>query len=272
MMVRWRNMGKGRTSSSWGIRLPADFQPSSISLLSEPLASGTDSIDGVLAKRRAVILLGDGIDTNSKSGDISYQLYQLEMDFDGTYQDTEETKFVVKAKLCSDGALLAPSSASEAIVSGVFLASASFDFQNAVSKSSRNVVVDASDDGPGTATRKTFLAAVGVIRSPCQGLEAVLISTEGVCDRKDIVTGSGSELFARRSPEVSTYWHSHTIPAMNKSKRVESFFVWSIELCDGALMCWSVPYIGATPLKVCSLRNACCFVRPALILNDIRYP
>lgn len=105
-----------------------------------------------------------------------------------------------------------------------------------------------------TATSKIFLAAFGIIRSPCKGLEAVLISTDGISDRKGIVSASGSAFLSKTASEVSSYWHSLAIPfdpsRKDKEKRVESFFVWSIELCNGSLISWSVPYINRPRRKV----------------------
>lgn len=239
MMVRWRSLSKTKSSPSWGIRLPADFNPSSISLLSEPVSVETDTVIGLEFSRRAVLLLGCIDDSMGETGNVNYQLYQLEVENDGTHPDSEETKFIVKAKLCSDGYLLESMAMTDAPMSGLFLASASFDFTSVKAKSSRKLTQNSSNGS------KTFLAAVGIIRSPCQGLESVLISSDGVDDRKNIVS-----VFS----EVSSYWHSHTIPAnpllKDKNKRLESFFVWSVELCNGSLICWSVPYINGPRPKV----------------------
>lgn len=76
----------------------------------------------------AVLLLQNDDDTRDKTGNVSYQLYQLEVDNDGTHSDTQETKFVIKAKHCSDVDLLEPATSTKAPVSGVLLASASFDY------------------------------------------------------------------------------------------------------------------------------------------------
>lgn len=255
MMVRWRISSKSKTSSSWGVRLLPGFMPTTISLLSEPpFTDANGSGDDMSMNRRAVILLGDERDaTNGENEHVNYQLFQLEVDSDGSkYPDSDETKYMVKAKLCSEGNLFG-SEASPAPVSGLFLASASFDFAKVKPKSSRTLTVDNvySND---TAT-KSFLAAVGIVRSPCKGLEAVLISTAGIDNRKEVVSPSKDAFLSKSTSEVSSYWHSHTIPfnplLMDKNKPVESFFVWSIELCDGTLVCWSVPYIHGSLPKVC---------------------
>jgi hypothetical protein len=195
-----------------------------------------------------MLLLYNDDATNAGKDNTNYQLYQLEMESDGTYDDSQETRFVVKAKKCSDGQLLEPESSSEAAVSGIFLASASFDFDSVKSESTRHLNGDQNDSST------AFHATVGIIRSPCEGLEAVLISSVGVHDRKEIIAGAGSSFTARPSSEVSSYWHSHTIPfdpsLTKETKRVESFFVWSIELCDGTMICWSVPYVGGSRTKV----------------------
>lgn len=251
MMVRWRNTIKSRASPTWGIRLPAGFNPSSISLLADPLfankVESSDDDEGLY--RRAMLLLCNDDNNEDGSSITNYQMYQLEVDSDGTHDDSQETRFVVKAKKCSDGQLLETESSPRAPVSGVFLASASFDFDSVTSESSRSLNGDSKDSSA------TFHAAVGIIRSPCEGLEAVLITGEGVHDRKEIISGAGDAFTARPSSEVSSYWHSHTIPfdpsPKNENKRLESFFVWSFELCDGSMICWSVPYIGGSHSKVC---------------------
>lgn len=77
--------------------------------------------------------------------------------------------------------------------------------------------------------------------------KAVLISTDGVSDRNKTISASGSALLSKAASEVSSYWHSHTIPfdpsRKDNNKRIESFFAWSIELCGGTLISRSVPYI-----------------------------
>ena len=110
----------------------------------------------------------------------------------GQYDDSQETRFIVKAKKCSDGHLLETEASSKAAVSGVFLASASFDFDNVKSESTRHL----HDDSNGSS-KATFHAVVGIIRSPCEGLEAVLITSNGVHDRKEIISGAGSSFSAQ---------------------------------------------------------------------------
>ena len=192
-----------------------------------------------------------------RTGNVHYHVYQLEVDSDGINQDTQEARFVVKAKLSSEGNLTSPSDSTNAAVSGVFLASASFDFDNVSDTplSVRNLYGTSNDSSSADSTvTRTYLATIGIIRSPCEGLEAVFITTDGVDGRKEIIAGACSVFTSRPSSEVSSFWHSHTIPFDPSVKcdknRVESFFVWSIELCDGNLLCWSVPYVGGSPSKV----------------------
>jgi hypothetical protein len=89
-----------------------------------------DSSTILQSKRKAVLLIcfdgqsGDGID------DANYQLYQLEMLQNRGDQEAQEPPFVVEANLRSNGSFLAPVSSPGATRSGVFLASASFDFHD----------------------------------------------------------------------------------------------------------------------------------------------
>jgi hypothetical protein len=75
----------------------------------------------------------------------------------------------------------------------------------------------------------------------------MVIASSGVHSKREILRGS----YAQTAPEVSSYWQSHTScgsPSRslkrNSSEYLDRFFVWSLELCDGSLLCWSVPYVA----------------------------
>lgn len=75
----------------------------------------------------------------------------------------------------------------------------------------------------------------------------MVITSSGVHSKTEIIRGS----YTHTAPEVSSYWHSHTScgsPSRslekNGSEHLDRFFVWSLELCDGSLLCWSVPYVA----------------------------
>jgi hypothetical protein len=74
-----------------------------------------------------LLICFDG-ESGESIGDVNYQLYQLEAMQSRGGQEVQESRFVVEANLCSNGSFLAPMSSPEATTSGVFLASASFDF------------------------------------------------------------------------------------------------------------------------------------------------
>lgn len=79
-------------------------------------------------KRKAMLLICFDGESGESIGDVNYQLYQLEALQSRGGQEVQESRFVVEANLCSNGSFLAPMSSPEATTSGVFLASASFDF------------------------------------------------------------------------------------------------------------------------------------------------
>jgi hypothetical protein len=115
----------------WGIPLPNGSGPTSISLLSNPSSlqcTATDSSTIAQSKRKAVLLVCFDGQSGDRNDDATYQLYQLEALQNRGDQETQELRFVVEANLRSNGSFLAPVSSPEATRSGVFLASASFDF------------------------------------------------------------------------------------------------------------------------------------------------
>lgn len=83
-----------------------------------------------------------------------------------------------------------------------------------------------------------------------------MITSSGVQSKKEIIRSS----YTQSAPEISSYWHSHTscgslTHSLEKNARVrlDRFFVWSLELCDGSLLCWSVPYVAeACSSEVCT--------------------
>ena len=96
--------------------------------------------------------------------------------------------------------------------------------------------LDASDD---TNVRKVeYLATLGVIRTP-GGLEAV-----GIFSR-------GSPLFSPvgESAETAGYWLSDIVCTKNMDATEilpgagMDVFVWAIQLVDGEILSWCVPYI-----------------------------
>ena len=130
-MVPANDNATSRSAPTWGVRLPAELNPTSISLLSDPsslpsLPETNDSAEDTSSTRKAVLLLCSNVEAGNRRGDIGYQLFQLEVLRGGNDQGLPEARFDVMATLCSNGTFAAPSSASTA--SGVFLASASFDF------------------------------------------------------------------------------------------------------------------------------------------------
>jgi hypothetical protein len=122
-----------RSKNAWGIPLPKGFVPSSLSLLSDPSSShcaATDSSTGAQSKRKAVLLICFDGQSGDRIGDANYQLYQLEALQNRGDQEAQESRFVVEAYLCSNGSFLALVSSPEATRSGIFLASATFDFHD----------------------------------------------------------------------------------------------------------------------------------------------
>lgn len=80
------------------------------------------------SKRKAMLLICSGGESGDSIGDVNYRLYQLEALQNRRGQESLESRFVVEANFCSNGSFLAPMSSPGATTSGIFLASASFDF------------------------------------------------------------------------------------------------------------------------------------------------
>ena len=122
-----------RNAPAWGIPLPNGVVPASISLLSDPsssLCATSDTRTVVQSRRKAMLLLCFNGESGESIGDVNYQLYQLEALESKGGHEAQESRFFVEANLCSNGSFLAPMSSPEATTSGIFLASASFDFHS----------------------------------------------------------------------------------------------------------------------------------------------
>lgn len=126
-----------RTPPPWGVPLPDGLGCVAISLVSDPSASA-ESSSSSQSKRKAMVLLSSVDESECRAGNLNYELYQLQV---LQADQPQEKKFVVGARVCASGNWVMPKTSTISCVSGVFLASASFDFNVMKSKFAVDVYV-----------------------------------------------------------------------------------------------------------------------------------
>lgn len=129
-----------RTPPPWGVPLPDGLGCVTISLVSDPSCSAESSSTSQ-SKRKAMVLLSGVDESGCHAGNFNYELYQLQV---LQADQPQETKFVVGARVCASGNWVMPKTSTMSCVSGVFLASASFDFNVVKSKCAMDVYVASS--------------------------------------------------------------------------------------------------------------------------------
>lgn len=109
----------------------------------------------------------------------------------------------------------------------------------------------AHDGEEETSSNSEFIATLGIFRTPGFGLDVVTISSRGPATCSQVIPGiSTDQNQTAPSLQVSKYWLSdvvdgsrwHAQTTGTSSLDVDSFFVWAIELFDGSLLSWLVPF------------------------------
>ena len=77
-----------------------------------------------------------------------------------------------------------------------------------------------------------MIATIGVVRTP-GGLEAMALSSTGAVSFAPVVNVH----------ETSKYWLSDIICESTQKDYARNTFVWAIEILNGDLYCWSVPFL-----------------------------
>lgn len=219
----------GSTQYSWGVPLVKAVKATSISLLAEPFQSPDQP-------RRAVVLVSS---SNPASCDMDYSCYRFQVctvPNNGSLADSsyhEVKPYVVIAQETIYGPLK-NGARSVGPISSVFLAGASFDF-DLLNSSTQNLKQKQQQQD------EEMIATLGIVRTP-GGMEAVNLSSTNkayvasileedevskICLADIICGGSHGD------------WLSNKITTTTSA--IDSF-VWTIELLNGQIHCWMVPF------------------------------
>ena len=215
---------------SWGIPLPKDIRVTNLSLLSEPqqdqYSSGHDN------PRRAVVLL---YSPDIASGECDYLLFRLQV-FRNNVSDSQSAEaYVARRPYYVMAYKMLQTSMKHirwsGLVTSAFIAGACFQFDLRKSKGKKLTAGIENED---------FIVTLGVVRTP-GGMHALSVFKYGKTRVAPL------SIF-----EVSKYQLSDLILTDDLSSTTDKIssvrFVWSIELLNGEVVCWSVPSIVASKL------------------------
>mmetsp|Transcript_24792 Transcript_24792/g.51550 ORF Transcript_24792/g.51550 Transcript_24792/m.51550 type:complete len:887 (-) Transcript_24792:765-3425(-) len=195
--------------SQWGVRLADDISTISLDILEEPSEHLSSP-----SFRKAIILLSN--DSNSKEFMVfQVQLVRRSQSAALTYSEKQPCAALIRC--VGEYELGSPAD--------LFLAGGSFAFD-----------LLAARRGAQNDDNLDFVATIGVIRRASTGFDAMAVSAS-------TITAIGSLPISDNvhSPaEVSSYWLSDIAEKL-------STFVWTLQLSDGSLMCWSVPFATTLP-------------------------
>eukprot|EP00978_Attheya_sp_CCMP212_P006102 scaffold13748_cov62-Attheya_sp.AAC.1 len=248
-------------SACIGIPLPQGMVPQSISVLAEPQQSDEhsrrESSSGY--DRRALLLIACISDNKEADSSVKYLVYQLHAqggNKNGKGQINEK-RIHVLGKLCSSGEIQIPDTeyANVALsqkVSGVFLASGSFNFNLFKQEGG----IESND----------YTATIGLLRECGGGICAACVTPDGpvLVRQVNTVTSSRNKLNTRVSGDISKFWLSDIVirsdlntsigdtKAEENSEFLYGAFVWTLAQSNGKIMSWSVPVLRR---KLSSLDN-----------------
>ena len=245
--LEWKPGESQDPEPSWGIPLAKDTRMKNLHLLAEPPQQGKstgDCINGRKILRRAVVLL---YSANGASTVCDYQLFRLQVFRNKLSKVSSDEPYAVRRPYyvmtykvlqatipnnddddsydnnnINDGRWLGP-------VSSVFIAGAWFQFD--LTKLGIKGKKEESED---------FAVTLGLTRTP-GGMQAISV-TKNLVSRVATITKT----------EVSRYQVSDIVPTTTNTTNWNISeadgipvlrFVWSIELLNGDVLCWSVPSI-----------------------------
>lgn len=231
----------------WGVRLPDDFRAKSLNLLEQPLPCSGSTRQERQRERKATVLVAS---VAGLKGTVDYLAFQFQaIPSVGRTQSSESYQehnpFSVLSKQCASGHIECPVDGSS--VASVFLASASFQFDLRQRGSKFSAF-----NSPATEPNE-IIGAVGVLRTPGCGLEAVALTSAG-SSRSAAMLGShakGNKVSTGRSDmkasEISSYWLSDIILGQRPistefgGRAKIDFFVWTFQVANGKVYSWFVP-------------------------------
>ena len=249
-------------SRQWGVRLPTDFKVKSLKLVAQPTRVDISEPEvrrrRKLRERKAVVLLTS---EQGQNGTVDFVVYQLQTTPSIKTQSSdsykEQNPYSILSRCCSIGQF--PEGPPNSSISGLFLASASFQFDLVRQKSN----ADNRSNGGGHQTSE-IVGTVGVFRSPGFGLDAIVVTSAGLSKVISVFNynehGNAMLILQKsmKSLEVSSYWLSDVVNATRPistsygENGLIDLFVWTIQLTDGKLLCWFVPCLEfhSTPSQV----------------------
>ena len=191
-------------ASDWGLRLSDDVTTMSLDILEEPSEHLESS-----PFRKAIMLLSN--DSHTKEFMVfQVQLVRRSQSVALTYSEKQPCAALIRC--VGEYELGSPAD--------LFLAGGSFAFDLLAAR--RGTQLEDSLD---------FIATVGVVRRGAVGFDAMALSASTIS-----AIGSIPLSDSVHSPaEVSSYWLSDIAEKL-------STFVWTLQLSDGSLLCWSVPF------------------------------
>ena len=228
--LEWKPGESQDPEPSWGIPLPKNIKVTNVSLLSEP-ESEADEPNGRKKPRRAIALV---FSTDLSTAKCDYLVFQLQVFRNKVSSSHFNNPYIARRPFYVMAQKVIHSKMDHKIwfgpVTSAFIASACFQFD--LGQLKRKKSISEIEEGD-------FVATIGVVHSP-GGLQAVSMFKKG----KTCVASLSNF-------EISKYQLSDCIlsDVLSSSKRTPIVsFVWTIELLNGNVICWSVPSnIGSQP-------------------------
>lgn len=228
--LEWKPGESQDPEPSWGIPLPKNIKVTNVSLLSEP-ESEVDEPNGHKKPRRAIALIYSPDLSTAKCDCLVFRLQVFRNKVSSSHSNNPYKAmrpfYVMAQKVIQ---VNMNHKISFGPVTSVFIASACFQFD--LGQLKRKKSISEIEEGD-------FVATIGVVRSP-GGIQAVSIFKNG-----KTCVASLSKF------EVSKYQLSDCIlsDVLSSPKRTPIVrFVWTIELLNGNVICWSVPSnVGSQP-------------------------
>ena len=206
--------------SQWGIRLADDIFSVSISILEEPTEHGTASQG---SPRKAMILLSN--DSLAKDFMVfQAQLVRRSQSSAVTYSEKQPCAALIRC--VGEYNLGYPSD--------LFLAGGSFAFD-----------LLSTRKGTNQSDLLDYVATIGAIRRGSTGFDAIAVSASEVFAIESVPLPSCSH---SHFVEVTTYWLSEVAAMLHT-------FVWTLQLSDGSLICWSVPFCATVEDHAALVQN-----------------
>ena len=227
--LEWQPGESQDPEPSWGIPLPKDIRVTNISLRVDPEQSPSS---GERKPRRAVVLV---YSPDSSTAECDYLVFRLQVFRNNIPTSHSSEAYVARRPFY----VMAQKTIQERIihkswlgpVTSIFIAGAYFQFDlRKLTKTKSEVKIQKTD----------FVVTLGVTRTP-GGIDAVSVFENG-----ETCVGSLS------NAEVARYQLSDHVASSvlsGASQEPVLIHVWSIELINGDIICWSVPSVDAAQQK-----------------------